>query len=182
MVKGRLLGAVGIVAVVGSMPAAQTPASPAFDVATVKHSRPDATGMLITGPRPGSFATQNAPLERIIMYAFGMRQEQLAELPSWARTERFDIVGKYPPGQHTPNARDVSRMVQALLTERFHIQTHTEMREGATFDLVLARRDGRLGPRLKQTDFIAQSSSRNRRPLASLCRTKRWAKCRHAWR
>jgi hypothetical protein len=40
MPKSRLLGAVGIVAVVGGVLAAQTPASPAFEVASLKSSPP----------------------------------------------------------------------------------------------------------------------------------------------
>jgi len=39
--------------------------------------------------------------------------------------------------------------LKSLLAERFHLKTHLEPREMAFYDLVLARRDGQLGPELK---------------------------------
>ena len=50
----------------------------------------------------------------------------------------------------TPNDR--TAMLRAMLAERFNLAVHFEKREQPVFDLVLARRDGRLGPRLKPID------------------------------
>jgi uncharacterized protein (TIGR03435 family) len=95
---------------------------------------------------PSQFTTTNAPLASIITYAFRLRDDQVIALPAWTRTERFDIVAKYPDGP--PNPQQVPLMVQALLADRFELKTHPETREAAMYALVLARRDGRLGPRL----------------------------------
>lgn len=151
-VHGLLIaGALATALVAASLNAQSANSSLAFEVASIKSSPPDATGMSISGPRPASFLARNAPLERLIMYAFGMREEQLVELPGWARTERYDIEAKYPGGQLNP--KDVALMVQNLLVERFKLQTHPDKREGPTYSLVLARRDGRLGPKLKSIDI-----------------------------
>jgi uncharacterized protein (TIGR03435 family) len=124
--------------------------APAFEVASVKPNKSGDVGAMISGPRPGSFITRNAPLDRIIIYAFGVKDYQLDGVPAWARDDRFDIVGKYPEGP-TPPPQQVALMVQALLAERFKLQTHAETRQGPAYALMLARRDGRLGPRLKPT-------------------------------
>ena len=80
--------------------AQQTPgtaqSASAFEVASVKRSAPDAQGMMVSGPAPSAFRTQNAPLSQIIQYAYGIADYQLVEAPPWARSERFDITGKYP--------------------------------------------------------------------------------------
>jgi uncharacterized protein (TIGR03435 family) len=43
-------------------------------------------------------------------------------------------------------------MMQALLTERFKLAVHREMRESNVFALAVARDDGRLGPGLRHPD------------------------------
>lgn len=120
-----------------------------FEVASVKSSPPDARGMMISGPTPDEFRTVNAPLERIILYAFGSRDYQLVGAPGWIRSERFDITAKYPAG-HSP--AQVPSMVRALLEDRFKLKTHADKREGPIYALILARADGKLGPDLKRPD------------------------------
>jgi hypothetical protein len=51
MLKSRFLGAVGIMAVVSGVLAAQAPTPPAFEVASVKTNESDPGGG--GGPRPG---------------------------------------------------------------------------------------------------------------------------------
>ena len=45
-------------------------------------------------------------LERIILYAFGLRDHQLVGGPNWIRRERFDLIGTYP------NAEAQSRVLE----------------------------------------------------------------------
>jgi uncharacterized protein (TIGR03435 family) len=121
----------------------------AFEVASVKRSAPDAQGSLISGPAPSAFTTRNAALRNIIQYAYGIADYQLVDAPSWTRSERFDIVAKYPEGD---NRGRVPEMVQALLADRFALKVHKDVREGPIFELVTARSDGRLGPRLRRSE------------------------------
>jgi uncharacterized protein (TIGR03435 family) len=118
-----------------------------FEVSSVKPSPADATGMLISGPAPAEFRTRNAPLDGILRYAFGLRDDQIVGLPGWARTDRFDIVGKYPSAEARGR---VAEMVRALLLDRFKLKAHEEMRDGPAYALVKSRSDGRLGSQLRK--------------------------------
>lgn len=141
------IAAVLVAAICAPILTAQEPAR-RFEVASVKPSAPDSRGMMISGPAPSQFTTRNAPLERIILYAYGRRDYQMTGGPDWIRSERFDIAAKYPAA-YAP--ADVSAMVRALLEDRFRLKTHVETREGLIYSLVLSREDRRLGPSLRKT-------------------------------
>ena len=128
------------------------PAGPAFEVASVKKSPPP-TGtptIVVFGARKGdSWNTQNATLRRIVRSAHGNRYQMEGQIvggPGWLDTDRFDIAAKMPPMTTSEN---MLAMVQALLADRFKLQTHTETRELPVYALVLARSDGRLGNEMR---------------------------------
>jgi uncharacterized protein (TIGR03435 family) len=123
----------------------------AFEVASVKANGSGDRGVAISRG-VNAFTTRNAPLARIIGWAFGVRDDQMTGVPAWSLAERFDITARYPEGSQ-PSPEQVAQMVRGLLADRFKLQTHTETRDGSIFALVLARRDGRLGPRLKPQAF-----------------------------
>ena len=71
MVQARLLGALGIVAVVCAFVGVASAQAPAFDVASVKPNKTGDIGFGISGPTPGSFRTTNAPLDRQPVAVYG---------------------------------------------------------------------------------------------------------------
>jgi uncharacterized protein (TIGR03435 family) len=79
----------------------------------------------------------------------------LVGLPGWAEIERFDIVaraGAVPPAP--PAASNLEMlMLRTLLEDRFALTVRRETREMQVYELVLARRDGRLGPQLRRSQF-----------------------------
>jgi uncharacterized protein (TIGR03435 family) len=70
-------------------------------------------------------------------------------VPDWATTERFDIVAR---SATTSTAEAIRSMLQNLLAERFKLVVRRENRPLDTYVLVLARKDGRLGERLRVTE------------------------------
>lgn len=72
----------------------------------------------------------------------------MANAPSWT-AERFDVVATMPGGA---DGSQVGDMLRGLLAERFMFRAHYETREQPIYSLVLARRDGRLGPQLRRSD------------------------------
>jgi uncharacterized protein (TIGR03435 family) len=63
------------------------------------------------------------------------------------RTERYVIDARATADATRASVRS---MVKTLLAERFQLTAHFEKRELPAFALVLANRDGTLGPRLRR--------------------------------
>jgi uncharacterized protein (TIGR03435 family) len=80
---------------------------------------------------------------------------QVIGAPGWIDTEPYTIRAKPPDG--TPPAAMPTMMLN-LLKDRFQLATHLETRELPIFNLVMARRDGRLGPNLKATPAECQAT------------------------
>jgi uncharacterized protein (TIGR03435 family) len=159
--------AVSLVFASAAQPSAETQGSPTagggpqFEVASVKPTAPDYDGLLISGPTPGQFTTKGASLELLVRYAYGLRDYQIFGISGWMRTERFDIIAKYPNDE---SRSQVPQMVQALLTERFKLKVHRDTREGPIYALVLVRSDGQLGPKLRKNrvDCVAFVAARRK--------------------
>jgi uncharacterized protein (TIGR03435 family) len=141
-------GLLGALLYAGSRPAAQSttqaPASPTFEVATVKANKSGEPFIRIGGG-PGRYAATNVPLRVLIQNAYRIQNYQLVGAPGWIDSERFDIVAK-PDANATPDQNPL--MLRALLAERFKLKVHNETREMPVYALMLARNDGKLGPKL----------------------------------
>jgi uncharacterized protein (TIGR03435 family) len=126
-------------------------ADQAFEVASVK-TRTDGTGEIWTlkpfrfdfsGPR---MTIENFRLCDLITYAYDIKDYELFGEPHWAEIDRYDVSAKGADG--TSLTRDTARpMMLALLTDRFHLKVHTEMKEMPVYELVVAK----AGPKFKQS-------------------------------
>ena len=130
-----------------SVPAAQNQAEArlAFDVASIRENTGASDGGRVSWST-GRFVAEDVPLYVLILMAYEVREHQLVGLPAWARTSRFSIAATYAEGQ--PSEAHVLTMVRTLLAERFGLAVHRETRDRRRYRLVLARSDGKLGPRL----------------------------------
>src|SRR5688500_5164341 len=79
---------------------AQQPPSPTFEVASIR-SAADLRGDDDSEVQPsGRFVVTNAILYDLTRFVFQLKQHEIAageRLPSWVRTDRWDIIGKGPP-------------------------------------------------------------------------------------
>jgi uncharacterized protein (TIGR03435 family) len=156
MLKSRLLGAAGIVAVVGAvvvgMVSAQTPASPAFEAASVKPNK-SGNAQKGIGPEPGGrFSAINVSLQELIPFAYGIAQlsasTRIVGGPAWVSSDRFDIVAK---AEGTPSPEQMRTLVRALLADRFKLSAHNELRDIPVYALMIARGDKVFGPQLRRS-------------------------------
>ncbi len=123
---------------------------PAFDVVSIKRNTagmgPGNSAPPVFRPN-GSFMMKNVPVSILIARAYPNTE---LVLPDWVRLERYDIATTSTLTNATPEDRIA--MLRAMLADRFQLKAHVEKREEPVFDLVLARRDGKLGLGLQKSD------------------------------
>jgi uncharacterized protein (TIGR03435 family) len=147
-------------------PAAQSPAVPqwqidaggkmAFDVASVKASKPSAEGWrtnfpLSLGPNMdavGNLMSVDVPPRVLIGFAYkistGQTRFLMPGLPDWVDSEWFDIEAR---AAGNPTKDQFRLMMQSLLADRFKLATHHETRQVPIFAMVLSK-PGKTGPQL----------------------------------
>jgi uncharacterized protein (TIGR03435 family) len=131
----------------------------AFDVASVKlnkssDTRSHANVTMDAGnedpPSGGLFSATNFLLNVYVAFAYKITPNQtqslLAQMPTWATAERFDIQAR---ADGNPTKDQMRVMMQALLADRFKLIAHLETRQLPVFALVLAK-SGKTGPHLRQ--------------------------------
>lgn len=132
---------------------AQMPAA-AFDVASIKQSPPGdssnpASIIPTAAPQPGGrFRAMNMPLWSLISIAWELPDFRIVGGNKELMNSKYDITA-LAAGGVTLGQKELLPMLKTLLIDRFKLKTHTEPREMALYDLVIARDDGRLGPELK---------------------------------
>jgi uncharacterized protein (TIGR03435 family) len=105
----------------------------------------------VTDRPDGGIRALNRPLYTLIARAYPpMIPAEIAGVPEWAKTERYDVIATASLAHPTPDDR--AAMLRAMLADRFKLAVHVEKREQDGFDLVLARKDGRLGSGLTQSN------------------------------
>ena len=137
-----------------------------FDVASVKTNK---SGPMMSAMRmmPNNFNVTNVPLRLLIMQAYRLSTYQLVGGPSWLDSERFDIVAKGPEGSRPDQ---VPLMLRGLLADRFKLKVHGETREAQIYALVVARSDGKLGPKLSKSTDDCEKVMAERRAAAEAAR------------
>ena len=120
--------------------------APSFEVASVKRNQSGDTRVKQTLQPGGCYEAINILLRTLIMRAYRLLEFRLSGGPDWIDTERYDIIG-LAPGAATPD--DITPRVQSLLADRFKLAVHMEKRDVPVLWLVLANKDGRLGPKFR---------------------------------
>jgi uncharacterized protein (TIGR03435 family) len=145
--------AVGVLllALCASVLSAQS-AGPTFEVASVKPNKTGEQNSRLGMSPNGRFMATNVTLKQLITNAYNLRGFQVTGGPDWLDVDHFDIsatVGHVI--QPSPNGPppELIQMAKNLLADRFKLVVHPETKEGAIYQLVLARPDGKLGPKLR---------------------------------
>ncbi len=162
MMRSIAVAAVGMLA--SCMAVGQEAAiKPEFEVASVKRSPPQSGPMgigLYTYPGGRIHATSYT-LRMLIHDAYNIELDHIVGGPHWADEDRFDIEAKpsassglsnwVPANFKSPPNLEMRQMLQTLLTERFQLKAHTEMRKERVYALVVAKG----GPKLKESTSSA---------------------------
>ncbi len=125
-------------------------AAPAFDVVSVKPNKSGSWNSSIW-THDGSFTATNVLLKALLSNAYGFREGLISGVPGWAESARFDINAKIVDPdldalkKLTPEQRRA--MLVPILTDRFHVQVHTETKIRPEYELIVTQD----GPKFKES-------------------------------
>jgi len=128
------------------LPPMDANASPSFEVATIKPTKPDEQRKLFV-VRGRRFQTVNTSLSDIIGFAYGLHAKQVIGAPDWAGTDKFDIDAQ-PDGEGAPSDKQWKGMMQKLLVERFKFTFHRDKKELSVYVLSASK----TGPKLTKSE------------------------------
>jgi len=165
--RQTLAAAAGVAAVVGLMGEAASlraqslePApGPEFEVASIKPNNSGSIRTSLDLQPGGRFIALNVSVGMLVNFAYGdngpLGPNRLSISKAWTGgsdvvfAEHYDIQAK-AGGDLTQS--QLPDAVRRLLLDRFKLVVHHELRDLPGYDLVMARADGRLGPRLRRLD------------------------------
>jgi uncharacterized protein (TIGR03435 family) len=128
------------------LPPMAADANPAFEVATIKPSKPDVPGkgFRVNGRH---FSTMNTSLSDLITFSYGLHPRQIAGAPAWLESDKYDIEAQ-PDGEGAPNDKQWKTMLQKLVADRFKLTFHHDQKELSVYALVV----GKNGPKLTKSE------------------------------
>jgi uncharacterized protein (TIGR03435 family) len=134
-----------LIALAAQILPAQSAATPAFEVATIKPST--ATGVSQQVSPSGLFTATGNSLNNLIKFAYDVHPSQIIGGPGWLENERFDVIAK-PDTPGKPSLEHLKAMVRQLLADRFHLTFHREKKELSVYAITIAK----SGPKLFASD------------------------------
>ena len=124
-------------------------ANPVFDVASIHPNNSDHTARthIYSYADHGHFVAINATVMQLLQYAYILPESRILDAPAWTKFAKYDIEGKSDPGfaeklaalPYSEAKAQLLKMVQTLLTDRFHLAAHLESRELPVYDLVVSK-------------------------------------------
>jgi uncharacterized protein (TIGR03435 family) len=130
-------------------PAVTDPSAPppSWDVISIRPNK-SANNMIRMMSTPDGISQSNVPIKSLIASAYGVKEDLVSGGPGWVDSSSYDIEAKVA-GPDVPTYKALTRdqrnlMLQALLTDRFKLATHTETKELPIYELVLAKGGSKL--------------------------------------
>ncbi len=117
--------------------------SPEFDVAAITPNHTADEGYSIRTPPGGRFTARNVTVKTLLLYALDLKDFQLAGLPRWCESEKYDINAKENL-QKAIDPEALRPLIRKLLEARFQLAFHTETKVLPVYSLIMAKG----GPRL----------------------------------
>src|SRR4051794_20150980 len=103
--------------------------SATFDVVSIRQAEPITQESILAGKLRFGMRTDASRVEinsyslkELIPLAYGVKPYQMAG-PDWLGAQRFDLVATMPEGA---TKEQIPAMLQAMLTDRFHLKAHRE--------------------------------------------------------
>jgi len=144
-----------VVAVAAASLTAQSPGRPTFDAVSVKPIASSGfPGVRAVGDR---LVAEDATLRALIQFAYQTADDrrflnsQIVDAPRWVDSDRFSVQAKAAAIGGAVTEREIRRMTQVMLEDRFQLTTHREQRELPVYDLVVSKGGSKLTRAADQT-------------------------------
>jgi len=129
---------------------AQQPAAPPnFEAASIRPNTSGDTARAFRVEPGGNVRAINVTVRHLMWNAYGVNDFEIIGGPSWAGTDRYDIVARTAGN---PRPEELRPMLRALLSERFKLKVQQTTRELPIYALVILRTDNRPGPKLRPAE------------------------------
>ena len=129
-----------------ALPPMSPTADPAFEVAAIRPSPPDAKGSSMS-LKTRDFTAKNRSVRDMIEFSYQLSDRQISGGPSWMDDAKFDITAK-PDTEGLPSIDQHRLMIRKLLASRFQFQNHIVQQ---TFPVYALTRDDKA-PKLPHSD------------------------------
>ena len=116
-----------------------------YDVVSIKPNKSGGGGINFS-ERANGYSAENAPVVSFLMYAYDIEDDRIVGLPSWASTNRFDLAAKMLSDNiydHLTQEQK-SKMMGEVLSSRFGIKAHFELREGSVYKLIIDKKGSKM--------------------------------------
>ena len=122
----------------------QSGAAPAkYDVASIKPNTDNDSRFAFRIEPGGSLSATGITLQRLMMSAFNVQNFRIVGGPDWLTTRRWDVQAR--PDRPAP-LDQIRPMLRTLLETRFHLHSHSEIRQLPLFELSVDRRGSKVPP------------------------------------
>ena len=111
--------------------------SPAFEVASIKPNTSGSGNYGDDGSR-GRWTARNVTTEYVLQKAFGIKDFQIFGAPGWLGTDRFDIAATTGTSTDMTD-QELKPYLESMLTSRFQLKYHREIKELPVYSLVAAK-------------------------------------------
>src|SRR3954470_13142447 len=122
--------------------------APQFEAAVFRLNTSGAGESSVQQRPGGQYLMVNGTIGILLLNAFRPENRDIVNAPTWVATEHYDLTAR---ANATTTSDDLRLMLRALLAERLKLSAHLEPREQPVYFLMLARPDGRLGPKIERT-------------------------------
>lgn len=131
-----------------------------FDVVSI--TRVDGAPLVATASSPERFEQTGTTLAELVLYAYDLRPFQIVGYSDWMATKSWHVSAK----ASAPMTDEAMRLlVRRMLEDRFALKAHIESRQVPIYNLVLARSDRTLGPKIKPATVDCTPFLTGQRPL-----------------
>lgn len=120
-------------------------ADPSWEVATIRLSPPSSEPYSFTGGLR-NFQMLRTTVRDLLQFAYGLNARQIVGLPTWAETDKFDIITGQPNVPGDPSIEQLKLMLRKLLVERFDLASHHGTKEMSAYVLSQSREGEKLTP------------------------------------